>query len=142
MKWWWKYQCEVKQPKVKRPKPKGFWIECLTAENFDPTQKLWADNFIATLENISKKYKKDAGVPELKDPGLTSEIIKTSITQEAFNFFLGTINESLNVAYVAYDEEDEEKSSELWRDIFSDVFPIKESEEDKAKEQVSIALAD
>ena len=26
MKWWWKYQCQVRQPDLERPKPKGFWI--------------------------------------------------------------------------------------------------------------------
>ncbi len=56
MKWWWKYQCMIRQPDVERPKPKGFWIECLTAENFDASQEGWADIFIGILQGISDKY--------------------------------------------------------------------------------------
>jgi hypothetical protein len=45
MKYWWRYQCELRQPDVERPKPKGFWVECLTAENFDQNQKSYARSF-------------------------------------------------------------------------------------------------
>ena len=41
MKWWWEYQCEIRQPEADRPQPKGFWVEILTGENFDNEQTAW-----------------------------------------------------------------------------------------------------
>jgi len=123
MKWWWKYQCSVVQPKVERPKPKGFWIECLTAENFNPEAESWANHFIETLSNISEKYIDVEDVPVLSDPGLPEQEIKTSITKEEFVTFMDIVNDSLELARQAYDEADESKSSELWKEIFGEEFP-------------------
>jgi len=53
-KWWWKYQCEENQPDVERPKPKGFWLECLAAENFDKTKETYAEHFVALLKMFMK----------------------------------------------------------------------------------------
>ncbi len=133
MKWWWKYQCEVRQPKAKRPQPKGFWVECLTGENFDPRKEDWADLFITTFTYISKRYSKDSGIPNLHDPGLPGELIKTSMEQKEFNIFLDTVGDSLDLAKQAYDETDEVKSSELWREILGEQFPLVEAEEENKK---------
>ncbi|MCZ7554604.1 MAG: nucleotidyltransferase [Anaerolineales bacterium] len=140
MKWWWKYQCEVKQPDVERPKPKGFWVECLTGENFDPTRKEWADHFVAVLTNISLKYFSATTVPSLADPGLPGEIIKTSMSPEEFQVFLDCVNESLALAIVARDETDDLQSSELWRQIFGDKFPLYDSEEAEETRKAASAI--
>ncbi|GAB4574713.1 MAG: hypothetical protein Kow0077_22660 [Anaerolineae bacterium] len=141
MKWWWKYQCEVKQPDVERPKPKGFWVECLTGENFDPTQKDWADHFITVLTNISLKYSGISAVPTLLDPGLPGEIIKTSMSLEEFQFFLECVNESLKLAIAARDEIDNLQSSELWRQVFGEMFPLHDPEEAEETRKAASALA-
>lgn len=123
MKYWWRYQCELRQPDVERPKPKGFWVECLTAENFDQNQKSYADHFISVLENVSEKYSDVTDVQELEDPGLRGgETIKTSMSLDEFQTFMEAVNESLDLAYQAEAEEDETKSSELWREIFGKEF--------------------
>lgn len=129
MKWWWKHQCEVRQPDVERPHPKGFWVECLTGDNFDATKAAWADHFIAVLKSVSEKYTDVDEAPELQDPGLEHETIKTSMTVGEFEVFMKAVNESLDTAILARDESDELKSSELWREIFGEEFPLYDSDE-------------
>lgn len=129
MKWWWKYQCDDRQLEVERPKPKGFWIECLTGENFDPNQQEWADHFITTLENILAKYIDVEEVPQLKDPGLPGELIKNSMTLDEFNEFMDTVADSWVTAKAARETEDQLASSKLWRQVFGDNFPLYDEEE-------------
>ncbi len=138
MKWWWKYQCSIVQPDKERPKPKGFWIECLTAELFDLAQEDMASHFIRLLSNISEAYKTTDGVPELDDPGLKGEKIKANITKADFQIFMKTINASLILTKQAYVEVDEEKSSKLWRQVFGEVFPVYELAESTKVFQESV----
>lgn len=137
MKWWWKYQCEIRQPNVERPKPKGFWVECLTGELFDPAQKHWADHFIDVLEKIVESYGAGTTVPALSDPGLADEKIETSMTLEEFCVFLNAAEESLELARKARDMEDPIESSSLWREIFGEKFPL--YDEDETEESREIA---
>lgn len=125
-KWWWRYQCSVLIPQAERPKPKGFWIECLVAENFDPNQKTWAGHFIALLQNIVNKYSAIQSVPELQDPGLPNETIKTNMTLDEIKFFIGVLEDSLAIAKKALDEVDENESISLWQQIFGDKFEKKD----------------
>ncbi len=127
IKWWWKYQSKQKQSNVERPKPKGFWIECLVVENFDNDRIEWADHFIATLTNISSKFAGVTGVPELIDPGLPNQSISSSTSFEEFQFFMNTVNESLKIAINAEAEQNEEVSSKLWQKIFGEKFPLGEN---------------
>lgn len=129
MKWWWKYQCEVRQPDVERPKPKGFWIEALTGETFDRTQSDYADHFIAMLTTIKALYDNVSEPPQLRDPGLPGKTIKTNMTLEEFQVFMTAVTESLTTAVAARAETDELKSSVLWREIFGEEFPLYETEE-------------
>lgn len=125
MKYWWRYQCGLRQPDVERPKPKGFWVECLTAENFDQNQESYADHFISVLENVSGKYSDVTEVPELEDPGLLNgEVIATSMNIDEFHVFMKAVNESLALARKAFLESDEKESSKVWRQIFGDKFPL------------------
>ena len=140
MKWWWKYQCEERQPDVERPKPKGFWVECLTAETFDPTQRDWADHFISVLTNISERFGGACEVPQLLDPGLPDQTIKTSMTLEEFDVFMTAVNESLERAIAARDHEDELESSVMWRDIFGDAFPLWEGSDTSESKEVAPEL--
>jgi hypothetical protein len=144
MKWWWRYQCETKQPEVERPHPKGFWLECLTAENFDPQQTAWADHFIAVLENVKRKYAEPTEVPKLCDPGLPSETIKTSMTLAEFKTFIGIVEECLEQAQQANEEPDDVESSRLWRVLFGPEFPHYDKEETKETQKMarSNALGD
>jgi predicted nucleotidyltransferase len=144
MKWWWKYQCEIRQPDVERPKPKGFWVEVLTGENFDSSQYDWVDHFIATLESISEKYSDVEEVPELQDPGLAEETVRTSMTLDEFQVFTEAVKESLEQAKKGRSEKDDIESSEIYREIFGEEFPLfdQEESEDKSKEAKKIPLAE
>lgn len=124
MKWWWQYQCEVRQPDVERPKPKGFWVECLTGEMFEAAKPTWADCFIIVLENIVETYGDDQEVPLLDDPGVQGEKIKTKMTMAEFEVFLVAVEESLLLARKARDTDDLTEASEQWRDIFGNEFPL------------------
>ncbi len=137
MKWWWKYQCEIRQPDVERPKPKGFWVECLTGESFDHTQSDWADHFITVLATVKARYEHATKPPLLRDPGLAGKMVHTSMTLEEFQVFMTAVTESLTTAIVAREESDELKSSVLWREIFGEEFPLYEVEE-AAKSQALI----
>ena len=124
MKWWWKYQCEERQPDIERPKPKGFWVECLTAEMFDSTQSTWADHFVAVLANIVEQYGDASEAPELQDPGMSGQTIKTNMTAAEFGVFIAAAKECLDRAIAACDQEDDTESSAIWREIFGDEFPL------------------
>jgi hypothetical protein len=137
MKWWWSYQCEIRQPDVERPKPKGFWVECLTGEMFDPDQKAWADHFITVLENIIDSYGGASSVPDLADPGLENETIRTNMTIEEFSLFLDTAKESLELAKKANDTEDPVESSNLWREIFGEKFPLYDQDETEESRELA-----
>lgn len=120
MKWWWKYQCQLRQPKVERPKPKGFWVECLTAEHFDPAQTSYAEHFVTVLANISTKYSQPTYVPQLTDPGLPTQTIKTNMELAEFQVFMNAVDECLDMARRALEEADSARSLELWQAIFGD----------------------
>jgi len=125
MKWWWKYQCSVRQPKEDRPKPKGFWIEVLTGENFDSSQHFYADHFITVLSNVSVKYSGVAYAPDLADPSLPGEYIKTDITKEQFGIFMKAVSESLELAKQARSHPNDFESSKIWQKIFGpEKFPL------------------
>lgn len=140
MKWWWKYQCEIRQPDVERPKPKGFWVECLTGEMFSPTQTCWADHFIAVLENIVSTYGGITTVPTLADPGVQGKTICTSMTLEEFFVFLGAAEESLTRARIARNAEDPTESSTIWREIFGDTFPLYDEAETEESREIVAAI--
>jgi hypothetical protein len=132
MKWWWKYQCKIIQPDVERPKPKGFWVECLTGENFDRTQHDFADHFIGVLQNVLSKYQGKKDVPMLNDPGLSNEKIKSSMTISEFDLFMMCVSDSLSLARKARDISDDAKSSQEWQKIFGPKFPLSENRKENS----------
>lgn len=130
MKAWWKYQSKVRQPENKKPKPKGFWLECLTSENFNPYNKKWAEHFVHILQSVCDSYPDGSDVPQLKDPGLAGEKIRTGMTKEEFAFFLKVARESLTLAKSALREDNEHGSSKIWQSILGPDFPLATKEEE------------
>lgn len=136
MKHWWSY----KKTK-KNAKPKGFWLEVLIGNVVNYSEDSYADYFISTLENISERYKnyeQFITVPELDDPGLEGEIIKTSMTIEEFKSFVDEVKDSLEKAKLARDENDPAKSSKKWNKILGEEFPIIEDSADKSMKTVLV----
>jgi hypothetical protein len=131
MKHWWNYN------KVSsKAKPKGFWLEILVGNEVDSTFNDFADYIVSTLENISEKYsdyEQLTALPELEDPGLIDQQIKTSMTLEEFRNFVQEIKASLEIAKRALNEEDLAESSKLWRSILGEEFPVIESTSEPKK---------
>jgi len=128
VKWWWKYQCSTRFPDVVRPQPKGFWLEVLTGECFDPAQSRWADHFTRFLESALDRYRASSQVPELPDPGLSGQNIKTGMTLAEFRAFVGVAEWSLDIAGQARATEDPAEGARLWRKLFGTCFPRQEDD--------------
>ncbi len=123
MKSWWKYQCGILQPEVERPHPKGFWVECMTMECFDRHQKTFAEHFVTVLANAVTRYANPSQVPQLSDPAMVGQCIKTSMTLDEFKFFLKAMEDSLKLARQALAEDEITESAKIWGRVFGDKFP-------------------
>lgn len=123
MKWWWKRQFELKRPGVEshRRKPKGFWIETMAGQYADLSKQSYPELIASLLANAFgafKAFRTSGRIPDLKDPGLDGGVIKTSITEEEFAFFLNTLEESLDTAREALGTYSESRAQELWQKLF------------------------
>lgn len=130
MKWWWKYQFDLKRPEAEshRRKPKGFWIETMTGDYVDLSKESYPELLLSLLANAFgafKSFRVNGQMPNLKDPGfagrgLAEKTIKTSITPEEFGFFLDTLEESLYWAREAVNATSESKAQDFWQKLFGD----------------------
>ncbi len=124
MKHWWKFQSEDE-----KAKPKGFWLEMLTGDVFDPSKKTYAEHFVTVLQGISKKffnYENMTEVPAIDDVGLPGETLKTSMTLGEFVHFMDAVNDTLAIAQEALGSTNIDASIHLWNAVFGDEFPKSE----------------
>jgi hypothetical protein len=120
MKWW-----RRENPTVSR-KPKGFVIECITAECMDRDETHYGRLFVKNLERIVSKYAAwvEAGiVPHIDDPGVPGHSVTEGMTFAAFEGFYRKTEAHAERAREAMAEEDADKATALWRAIFGDRFP-------------------
>lgn len=120
MKWW-----RRENPTVSK-KPKGFVIECITAECMDYEETYYGELFVKTLEEIVEKYKTHhvlGTVPNISDPGVPGNFVTDGITTTAFTGFYNKANSHAELGRKALDETDPEEATKLWRQIFGDRFP-------------------
>lgn len=99
-------------------------MECLTGENFDSTEKDYLSHFIALLQNVYDKYKDTIDVPELNDPGLKNENIKTDMTKKEFSKFMEILKSSFDLAVDALNTDDDVESSKKLREVLGPKFPL------------------
>jgi len=92
-------------------------------ECFDPHQKTFADHFVTVLANAVTRYANPSQVPQLKDPAIVGERIKTNMSLDEFKLFLHTMEESLKLASQALAEEDIAESAKTWGNILGPKFP-------------------
>lgn len=124
MKHWWKQYLDEDYTK-----PKGFWLEVLAGSVFDASKETYAEHFTSILQSISSMYtdyEKYTEVPDLEDPGLPGETIKTSMSIKEFVHFMDAVNADLEIAKVALESDDEDESNTLWHKIFGEDFPKSE----------------
>jgi hypothetical protein len=129
MKWWWQYQWERsnRYGASDTRKPKGFWIEVMCGEFADLGKQSYPELILALLENAFAEFEsfRESGVmPELPDPGLPEQTIKTSMTDDEFSSFLDVLEQALIDARAAVDAKTEREAAKHWRKLFGDKFPL------------------
>ena len=120
MKWW-----RRENPTISK-KPKGFVIECITAECMDYEETYYGELFVKTLEEIVEKYKTNyllGTVPNIPDPGVPGNFVTDGITTDAFTGFYNKANSHAELGRKALNETDPEEATKLWKKIFGDRFP-------------------
>ena len=143
MKWWWQYQWEKLNLSTEghTRKPKGFWIEVMCGQFADLDKESYQEQILALLENAFAEFEnfRDTGVqPELTDPGLAEQTIKTSMTDDEFSTFLDVLEQALLDARAAAEAKTERAAAEQWRKLFGDKFPLP-AEESKSSSLLKAA---
>lgn len=126
MKWW------RRESRTKYKRPKGFVIECITAECMDYNETNYADLFLGTLEEIVKRYSWDISrriIPSIKDPGVPSNSVTNGMEFKEFEAFYNKAKKHAEIGRRAQREEDPEKELKLWRNIFGSRFPTSKSKQ-------------
>ncbi|MFQ5851381.1 MAG: nucleotidyltransferase [Candidatus Binatia bacterium] len=124
MKWW-----RRENPTVSK-KPKGFVIECVTAECMDKSEKHYGELFAKTLEGVACRYAvwvQLQVVPHIEDPGVPGNSVTEGMTFAAFEGFYRKAETHAKKARKALKEDDPEKATELWHEIFGERFPTMHS---------------
>ncbi len=125
VKWW-----RRENPTI-ATKPKGFMIECIVAQCMSFSEKDYAELFVGTLESIVAQYGTYVTigvVPSIEDPAVTSNSVTSSVSFDAFQGFYNKVKNHANLGRKAIQEDDNDKSTEIWRRIFGTHFPISKSE--------------
>lgn len=127
MKWW-----RREEGRTRYKKPKGFMLECITAECMDYEETQYADLFLGTLEEIVSRYAiyvQFGIVPTIADPGVPNNSVTSSLEFEAFEAFYNKAKAHAELGRRAQQlqESDPEKALQLWRKIFGERFPAPKS---------------
>lgn len=120
MKWWRRENQTVSR------RPKGFVIECITAECMDYAETQYADLFLGTLEGIVERYALDIllkRVPHIDDPGVPGNSVTSGMTFAAFEGFYNKAKAHAELGRRAQEEQGPDKELALWRQIFGSRFP-------------------
>ena len=129
MKWWWQYQWDKVNSSAQghTRKPKGFWIEVMCGQFADLDKVSYPELIVALLENAFAEFESFRGtgvMPELPDPGLPGQTVKTSTTDDEFSKFLDLLEQALIDARAALDAKTEREAAEQWRKLFGDKLPL------------------
>lgn len=120
MKWWRRENQTVSK------KPKGFVIECITAECMDYEETYYGELFVKMLERIVEKFRINAvlgTVPHIEDPGVPGHSVTAGMTAPAFKGFYNKVKEHAALGREALGKTDPEEATELWQRIFGKRFP-------------------
>jgi predicted nucleotidyltransferase len=120
MKWW------RRQNPTGYKKPKGFVIECLVAGCMDYRQTQYQELFVGTLEQIVRRYRPYVNwgmVPPIQDPAVSGNSVTKGMEFVEFKAFIEMAEKHAHIGRQAINEEDPEKETERWRQIFGGRFP-------------------
>ncbi len=120
LKWW----VRVNAPDTK---PKGYPLEHMTGDNCPDGVSSVEEGLVLTLEAIITNYWSDysQGIkPILADRGVPSHDVLAGTTVEEFRSFYERVQLAAKIAREAFDEQEINKSSQKWREILGDKFPL------------------
>ncbi len=120
MKWW-----RRENPTVSK-RPKGFVMECITAECMDVDKTHYGELFAKALDGVVSRYRMSVlleQVPRIDDPGVPGNSVTDGMTFAAFEGFYRKAEAHAEKAREALSEQDLDKATTLWREIFGDRFP-------------------
>jgi hypothetical protein len=118
---WWR-----RENPTRSKKPKGFVLECITAECMNLQETQYAELFVGTLETIVSRYQAyvSAGiVPWIQDPGVLTNSVTSKVSFEEFRDFYAKVKAYAELGRRAINETDDEKALVPWRRIFGNRFP-------------------
>lgn len=136
-KWW-----RLKNPTIFEA-PQGFILECLAGECCDPGVDSHAKSFVNLLKNIESRYSLSVAngtVPSISDPGLPSNNVAKHLAPDEFKTFMDKILAARDLAEQAFSETNKFKSSELWRRLFWQEFPLAPEESDRKATEAAAAF--
>ncbi len=129
---WWRF----KNPTIYKA-PQGFILECITGEKYDSVSNSNSENFVNLLKNIESSYISyisTGSVPVIPDPGLPDNNVSKRLTYDEFEKFINKISLAREISENALNEGNKFKSSELWRKLFGEEFPLAPEEVEKKSE--------
>jgi hypothetical protein len=107
-------------------KPKGFVLECFTAESMSLAEKHYGELFVGMLESFVSTYGchvSQGQVPFIADPGVQGNSVTSGLSFAAFEGFYNKAKAHAETGRKALGEEDADKAVALWRQIFGYRFP-------------------
>lgn len=137
---WWR-----RENKTVSKHPKGFILECITAESMSCSVKHYGELFVSMFKSFVEKYSwyiSNNLVPTISDPGVPGNSITEGLTFSAFEGFYNKVKSHAEIGEKALNEEDEEIALNLWREVFGPRFPKFTSAKSYAELYSSIALSD
>jgi len=120
MKWW-----RRSNPTISK-RPKGFMIECMTAECTSYDDGTYGDLFVQTLEEVVNRYAFPVAlrvVPTVADPAVSGNNVLASVSFEEFGDFYRQAKEHAELGRDVPGRDDPDKALEGWREIFGERFP-------------------
>lgn len=106
--------------------PKGYSLERIAGDAFDPTARDHAEGFVRLLRNVVARYEPYSQlnlVPTLRDPGVPGHNVLGRVAASDFKAFVARAKCDLEVAEDAIASTDKAKSVDLWQRLFGAAFP-------------------
>lgn len=120
VKWWRRESSTIAK------RPKGFVIECITAECMNLQESQFADLFIGMLEGVVDRYRLDIEndrVPVIADPAVLGNSVTDGMSFASFEGFYKKAEAHAKLGRDAQLEEDPDKALAMWRELFGNRFP-------------------
>jgi len=106
--------------------PKGYLLERVAADCFDPNSPSDAEAFAALLVGIQSRYRSHrllGTVPHLSDPGVNEHNVLGRLAPPDFTTFYDRVSAAADVARQALRADDQDAAARSWYQLFGSPFP-------------------